>query len=183
MSVNTVILVGTSNAQGNTRRFADELANKQGADVIDISDFDIFFYDYEHRNRHDDFIRIIEDILDYELIIFASPVYWYAMSAQMKVFFDRLSDLLTVRKDLGRRFKDKHYAVLSTGAQPLAPECFIEPFKLTMDYFDMQFRGHFYAHYSTLETESNNHFLMLRQVEQAANSLFVQQPLTASSIS
>lgn len=175
--MNTVILVGTSNAKGNTRRFADELASKSDAEVIDITDFDIFFYDYQHRNRYDDFIRIIEHILEFELIVFASPVYWYAMSAQMKVFFDRLSDLLTIRKDLGRRFKDKKYAVLSTGAQPDAPECFIEPIKLTMEYFDMHFQGHYYAHYSTSETDNNNHFLMLRQVEKAANELFEQQEI------
>lgn len=119
--MNTVILVGTSNAKGNTRRFADELASKSDAEVIDISDFDIFFYDYQHRNRYDDFIRIIEHILEFELIVFASPVYWYSMSAQMKVFFDRLSDLLTIRKDLGRRFKDKKYAVLSTGRSARCP--------------------------------------------------------------
>lgn len=41
----------------------------------------------------------------------------------------------------------------------------------------MHFQGHYYAHYSTSETDNINHFLMLRQVEKAANELFEQQEI------
>lgn len=167
----TVILIGTSNPTGNTRQYADALAEKMSATVLDISEFDIFFYDYQHRNQYDDFLRIIEELLSYDLIIFASPVYWYAMSAQMKVFFDRTSDLLTIRKDLGRKLKGIHCAVISTGVQPDAPDCFVDPFRLTAEYFEMPFVGHFYARYATTETDLTNQVLMLRRVEQVAAQL------------
>ena len=61
------------------------------------------------------------------------------MSAQLKVFFDRLSDLLGVRKDLGYKLKGKTISVMSTGTNEECPACFIEPFKLTADYLGMKF--------------------------------------------
>ena len=168
----TIILLGTSNPTGNTRQFADALAKKLSATLYDISDYDIFFYDYQHRNQYDDFLRIFEDVLEYDLVIFASPVYWYAMSAQMKMFFDRTTDLLEIRKDLGRRLKGKYCAVISTGVQPTAPDCFIEPFKLTAQYFEMPFIDHFYSRYATTENDLTNQVLMLRQVDHIAEQLF-----------
>ncbi|MDA5312487.1 flavodoxin family protein, partial [Vibrio cholerae] len=70
--------------------------------LFDLSDYAISFYDYEHMNRNDDFIHLINKLAEFDHLVFASPVYWYSMSAQLKVFFDRLSDLLTIEKELGR---------------------------------------------------------------------------------
>ena len=44
-------------------------------------------------------------MVQYEQIIFATPIYWYAMSAQLKTFFDRMTDLLTIHKPLGRQLR------------------------------------------------------------------------------
>ena len=40
-------------------------------------------------------------ILAFDRIIFASPVYWYAVSPAMKVFLDRSSDFLDLHGSHG----------------------------------------------------------------------------------
>ena len=74
-------------------------------------------------------------------IIFASPVYWYAMSGHMKVFFDRFTDLLGTFKVKGKALEGKTTELFSTGSSPSLPEGFEIPFKLTSEYFNMSFRG------------------------------------------
>ena len=39
----------------------------------------------------DDFLSIINQLIKFDHIVFDSAVYWYSMSAQLKVFFDKLS--------------------------------------------------------------------------------------------
>ena len=76
-------------------------------EVVDLSRKNISAFDYEHRNRHDDFEPLIARVLEFEQIIFASPVYWYAVCPPMKTFLDRLSDLLELPDLLakGRRLR------------------------------------------------------------------------------
>lgn len=143
------IVLGSSKAEGNTRQFAEAVAASSGGSVFDLSDYDIAFYDYEHRNESDDFLELMHTLVDADHIVWASPVYWYSMSAQMKVFFDRLSDLTENDKPLGRRWAGKSMSVISTGYQSTCPSCFIEPFVLTARYFDLDFKGHQYLSIQT----------------------------------
>ncbi|MCP4458779.1 MAG: NAD(P)H-dependent oxidoreductase [Cytophagales bacterium] len=39
----------------------------------------------------------------------ATPVYWYSMSGIMKVFLDRIYDVLTIEKELGRKLHGKKW--------------------------------------------------------------------------
>ena len=121
-------------------------------------------------------------MLEFDMILYASPVYWYAMSAQMKTFFDRLSDLVTIRKDLGRRLKNKLTGTLSTGAQQTCPSCFSAPFELTAKYFDMHYLGNYYCHYADGYTAELNQSLMRANLPTMLNQLSTQaKKLVASS--
>ncbi|WP_159653080.1 flavodoxin family protein [Vibrio atypicus] len=139
------VVLGTSKSDGNTRKLVNEFVRCSEAVLFDLSERDISFYDYEHHNRFDDFLPLIAELSEFDHIVFASPVYWYSMSAQLKVFFDRLSDLLTIEKDLGRELKGKSISVLSTGYNIELPDCFIEPFSMTAKYMEMEFNGWTYA--------------------------------------
>ncbi|GLS91469.1 hypothetical protein GCM10007916_25380 [Psychromonas marina] len=77
-------------------------------------------------------------------IVFASPVYWYSMSGQLKVFFDRLSDLLTIEKELGRKLKGKQCSIIATGFDKELPTCFVTPFEMTATYLHLEFKGFTY---------------------------------------
>jgi hypothetical protein len=57
----------------------------------------------------------------------------------MKVFFDRLSDLVTIRKDLGRALKGKQMAVISSSGGNDLGEQFWLPFSYSAEYLEMAF--------------------------------------------
>ncbi|EHH2514752.1 flavodoxin family protein [Vibrio parahaemolyticus] len=150
--MNIAVILGTSKSDGNTRNLVESFVDLSGAKLFDLSEFDISFYDYEHENRSDDFLPIVHELVGFDHIVFASPVYWYSMSAQLKVFFDRLSDLLTIEKELGRKLKGKSISVLSTGYNLKLPDCFVEPFELTAKYMQLEFKG---CEYLAIQTESD----------------------------
>ncbi len=86
-------------------------------------------------------------LLDYKKILFVSPVYWYAASAQMKVFIDRTSDFLDLEelKDMGRRLRNKSAYVVSTSISSEADQSFINAFRDTFEYLGMNYGGHVHA--------------------------------------
>ena len=150
--MNIAVILGTSKSDGNTRKLADSFVEQSGAKLFDLSNFNVSFYDYSHENKNDDFLSIIHELLSFDHLVFSSPVYWYSMSAQLKVFFDRLSDLLTIEKELRRRLKGKSISVLSTGYNLELPDCFVQPFELTAKYMQLEFKG---CEYLAIQTESD----------------------------
>ncbi len=123
----------------------DFLVSHAQFDLIDLNDYAISYYDYQHKNSADDFIPLMEKITsEYGTLIFATPVYWYTMSAVMKTFFDRISDLLRIRKDVGRQLRGKNMAVVSCSSDDEAIDGFELPFTRSAQYLGMPFVG--FAH-------------------------------------
>jgi multimeric flavodoxin WrbA len=143
----TVALLASSRRLGNTGRLTDWVADALGIEVIDLAQRTISPFDYEHRNRADDFEPLLDHVLEFEQIIFASPVYWYAMSAPMKVFVDRISDLLDLPDLLakGRRLRGKDAYVLCTSIEDEATPCFVTSFSETFNYLGMRYAGLLHA--------------------------------------
>jgi multimeric flavodoxin WrbA len=111
------------------------------AELISLSAHHIGGYDYSHGNDDDEFRAVVERMLVHDRLVFATPVYWYAMSAPLKIFFDRLTDLLETAKPSGRALKGKQVCMIATGVEPDLPEGFEVPFRRTADYFGMAYRG------------------------------------------
>ncbi|MEG1839620.1 MAG: NAD(P)H-dependent oxidoreductase, partial [Bacteroidaceae bacterium] len=85
-----IIILGSSRKNGNTTKIVDEIAKEHHIDVVNLSDYNISYYDYESKNIEDDFLPLIKKIIEnHDTFIFATPIYWYNMSGIMKVFFDR----------------------------------------------------------------------------------------------
>lgn len=55
----------------------------------------------------------------------------------MKIFFDRLTDLITVKKEKGRALKHKSIFLIAVGSDSELPEGFEIPLKKTTAYFNM----------------------------------------------
>jgi len=145
---NSVIIIGSSRKTGNTTRIVDEIIKQFNIDVINLSDYDFTYYDYESKNRNDDFFQLIKGIIEkYDTLIFATPVYWYSMSGIMKVFFDRFSDLIRIEKETGRKLRGKNMAVISNSHDSEIDTNFYSPFKKSAEYLGMNYLGdkHFNA--------------------------------------
>jgi multimeric flavodoxin WrbA len=138
-----IALFASSRRNGNTGQLMDRIAAELNIEVIDLSSRQISAYDYEHRNRGDDFEPLMERVLGFEQIIFASPVYWYAVSPPMKVFVDRITDLLELPDLLsdGRRLRGKTAYVVCTSIYDEAPRSFVGSFTDTFDYLGMRYGG------------------------------------------
>ncbi|OXG09271.1 multimeric flavodoxin WrbA [Flavobacterium araucananum] len=142
-----VIILGSSRKNGNTTKIVDEISKEHKIEVIDLSDYNISYYDYESKNREDDFFPLIKGIIEkYDTLIFATPIYWYNMSGIMKVFFDRFSDLIRIEKETGRKLRGKKIGVISNSHDDEIEESFYIPFKKSADYLGMEYLGH--AHFN-----------------------------------
>ncbi len=141
-----VIILGSARSDGNTRKVVDFISENFGFDLIDLNDFHINYFDYDNNHSEDDFLPLMKRISSqYQCIIFATPVYWYSMSAIMKTFFDRISDLLIWEKELGRTLRGKSMGVVSCSGHDDLKEWFDLPFKESADYLGMGYLGHVHA--------------------------------------
>ena len=138
--MNKVIILGSSRSDGDTKSVVEKIIEKTAWDIIDLNDYDFGYYDYKHMNKEDDFLDLMRMILSkYDTLIFATPVYWYSMSGILKVFFDRITDLLTIEKDLGRKLRGKNMAVISCSNGNNLGEAFWLPFKESAEYLGMSY--------------------------------------------
>ena len=143
------IVMGSARGDGNTASAVLHLSQKIGARaaLTDLSKLTIIPFEYGRHDDHDDFRSVIRMMLESEHIVFATPVYWYSMSARMKVFFDRLTDLLVdpVDRKSGRALAGRNVWLLTTGTDDSLPTGFDVPFAQTAAYFGMIWRQAFYV--------------------------------------
>lgn len=138
----TVIIQASSKSNGNTNRVINYLNSNNSFDVIDLKTKNIGVFEYDFSNANDDFIPVMEEVINnYDTIVFATPVYWYTMSATLKIFFDRLSDLLKYKKDLGRLLRGKNMAMISNSGQNDLKKGFEMPFIESANYLGMNYLG------------------------------------------
>ncbi len=150
-----VIIVGSSRSNGNTSKVVDAISNPINADVIDLRDYTISFYDYESKNSNDDFLPLIRSLIEkYDTLVFATPVYWYSMSGIMKVFFDRLSDLIRIEKETGRKLRGKKMFVVTNSHDDKLENSFYIPFQKSAEYLGMEYLGN--KHFNADKINENN---------------------------
>ncbi len=138
----TVVIVGSSRKDGDTAQLVNKISDLTDWSIVDLNDYQISYYDYDHNNKDDDFLKLMSRIIEqYDSIILATPVYWYAMSGIMKVFFDRLTDLITIEKNLGRKLRGKRMAAISCSIGNNLGDDFWLPFHKTAEYLGMEYIG------------------------------------------
>jgi multimeric flavodoxin WrbA len=141
--LSTIALLSSSRRLGNTGQLIDRIALELNIEVVDLARQRMSPYDYDHLNRNDDFEPLMRRVLAHDQIIFATPIYWYAVSAAMKVLLDRISDFLELPDLLseGRRLRGKNAYVVCTSISDEPSAAFVEAFRETFDYLGMHFGG------------------------------------------
>ena len=157
-----IVILGSSRRNGNTPD-AGLTAFGGKADMIDLQDYTISPYDYDNTNRDDDFLKIIDLITLRKTLVFATPVYWYAMSARLKIFFDRLTDLITIEKPKGRTLAGKSVWLIAAGTDQNFPGGFETPFTRTCKYFDLDYKGANYHYTGDDQTLRQSSAVRLRE--------------------
>ena len=143
--MNIVAIIGSARRDGHSARLVQAVLAGRHAQRFDLGALDIRDYEYGRAAEGDDFLAVAEALANADGVIFATPVYWYAMSGVLKRFFDRLTDLVTVRKPLGRRLAGRWMWVAACGSDPALPEGFEVPFRSTAAYLGMNYGGVLYV--------------------------------------
>ena len=140
-----LVLVASARPAGDTAALVRAVFGTTAHVVVNLLDAPLYPYSYAATYPTDDaFAALIRQVLPHDTIVLATPVYWYAMSGLLKTFFDRLTDLLTTAKPLGRQLRGKRLLVLATGSDAALPPGFEVPFQRTAAYFGMAYGGAWY---------------------------------------
>ena len=145
MLASPLVLLASARPAGHTAALMHNVLAPVNYMVLDLLGVPLAPYSYtEPYPANDAFGSLIRQVLRHEVLILATPVYWYAMSGLLKTYFDRLTDLVTTEKALGRQLRGKRLFVLASGTEAALPPGFEEPFRRTARYFDMTFGGSLY---------------------------------------
>lgn len=142
MKIKGVIIQGSSRSNGNTNKIVSFVQKGTDFDLIDLKSKQIKGFDYHFKNMDDDFLPLMKEIVHkYQVIIFATPVYWYAMSGMMKNFFDRITDCLKIEKETGKKLRGKSMGMISCGSDSDLKKGFEMPFVESAHYLGMNYIG------------------------------------------
>ena len=151
-----LIILGSARQQSDTKNCVDFVFKDIQHTILNLLDINISPFNYSaNYSLQDDFYKLIETILDYQTIVFATPVYWYSMSGLMKNLFDRFTDIVTVKKKIGRKLSGKSMFLIAVGTDEQLPDGFEIPFRLTAEYLSMIYK--YGVYFSTQNDSVENH--------------------------
>lgn len=110
-----VIVNSSPRVGGNCGILCDEFGRvacmTEGNEVtrVDLRDEDFDYY--REEEPQDGFAALAEKLMESDVIVLATPVYFYNMSGQLKVFMDRLLPYFS-------RIQDKDFYFILTAATP-----------------------------------------------------------------
>ena len=145
-----IIVVGSMRRGGNTdllaRAFAEGANKNHTVEIISVTDYHVnpcigcnscFTRENHQCFQKDDMGKIYEKLQSADMLVIASPVYFYGISAQLKAIVDRL------HTPIRNEFSIKKLALLLVGAAEL-PEVFDAvkvQYQLVLDFFHLQDAG------------------------------------------
>lgn len=147
---NIVVLSGSVRKGGNTellvQAFVDGAKKNNSVEVISVADYKVnpcigcnTCFDREGHEcfQKDDMSKVYEKLKMADVLVIASPVYFYGVSAQLKALIDRL------HTPMRNEFKLKKLALILVGAAVL-PELFDAikvQYRLVLNYFKLEDAG------------------------------------------
>lgn len=116
-------LFGSSRYNGNSKIIVDYLLGETNHQIINLFDKNIEkVKDHRHLDdtssdlHHDDYSSVLKGVIDADTIVLSTPLYWYSMSASLKLFIDRWTESLREeRSDFKDKMAKKRYIVVIVG--------------------------------------------------------------------
>ena len=141
--MNSIAILGSARkSKSNTATILKRLVAGTQCDIVDLKVCSIAPYNYAHVYPDtDEFAAVVHQIVYAPVTIIATPVYWYSYSTPVKIFIDRFSDLLGPHKELGRQLKGRHFALVTSSADPLPDKTLVEAYSRFCEYFEINYLG------------------------------------------
>jgi len=141
-----VLIQCSARKNGDTAIVCNWLENNFSLSVIHLCEYNIHPFDYDNKYEDDDFLSLVSSLAHQsKTIFFVTPVYWYTMSGRMKIFLDRITDLMKWHKDTGRLFRGKNIGLISVSNDSALNDCFDTPVHLSAGYLGMSYLGHLHS--------------------------------------
>ncbi|MGX4767663.1 flavodoxin family protein [Bacillus mojavensis] len=146
------VINGGTRTGGNTGILTEKAVQGLAAESIHLREYRIQpIEDFRHDSNGfrpvvDDYDSIVERILPCDILIFATPIYWFGMSGTLKIFIDRWSQ--TMRDPRFPDFKEQMsakqaYVIAAGGDNPKIKGLpLIEQFGHIFDFMGMSFEGY-----------------------------------------
>lgn len=144
------ILMGSPRTRGNTEllasAFAEGASKVHDVEILHVADYDIHpcigcnacFRNESHRCcRKDDMDILYDKLKDTDMLVIATPVYFYGISAQLKTVIDRLHN------PLRDTFHIRKMALLCVGAATILElfDAIIIQYRLCLRFFNIEDAG------------------------------------------
>jgi multimeric flavodoxin WrbA len=146
------VIYGGTRPNGNTEILTEYAIQGLDVEKIYLRDYNVQpIVDQRHAEEgfqeiNDDYNSIIERILKHDILIFATPIYWYSMSGTMKNFIDRWSQTLRDPKfpDFKTNMSSKQAYVIAVGGDDpyLKGLPLIQQFQYIFDFMGISFKGY-----------------------------------------
>lgn len=146
------VLYGGSRPNGNTETLTKKVIQGLTVEEIYLKDYLIEpIVDKRHAMEgfpevNDDYNSIIDRILQHDILIFSTPIYWYSMTGTMKNFVDRWSQTLKDSKypDFKKQMSQKRAYVIAVGGDNpyMKGLPMIQQFQHIFDFIGTSFDGY-----------------------------------------
>ncbi|MDE6604973.1 MAG: NAD(P)H-dependent oxidoreductase [Clostridia bacterium] len=148
--MNILILTGSPRKGSNTdmlaNAFADGARLKHNVEIVSVNDYKInacigcntcFTRDGNKCFQNDGMEQIYAKMANANMLVVASPVYFYGISAQLKNIVDRC------HTPMRKNFKIKNTAMLlvAGSSKPCVFDAIVRQYQLIVDYFHFEDKG------------------------------------------
>ncbi|MBP2001585.1 multimeric flavodoxin WrbA [Paenibacillus shirakamiensis] len=149
--MSVVVLQGSARAGGNTEELVELVLQDIPHTHVILRDHEIQpIVDQRHaeggfQTVEDDYDALIQQVLEHDILIFATPVYWYGISGTLKTFVDRWSQSLRSQEyDFKSLISGKKaYVVVVGGDDPRIKALpLLQQLKYTFDFVGLSFEGY-----------------------------------------
>ena len=147
---NILIFIGSMRENGNTARlaqsFAECAAANNNVEIVSVADYNVnpcigcnscFAREGNRCFQNDDMVQIYDKLRNADIVVIASPVYFYGISAQLKAIVDRL------HTPMRNTFHIKKLGLLLVGAAQL-PNLFdpiLMQYQMVLEFFKLESIG------------------------------------------
>jgi len=146
------VIYGGTRLNSNTEILTEHVIRGINTEEIFLRDYSILpIIDMRHseegfQDRNDNYNSIIDRIMEHDILIFSTPIYWYSMSGTMKNFIDRWSQTLRDSKypDFKSKMANKKAYVIAVGGDDpyIKGLPMIQQFKHIFDFMGIEFMGY-----------------------------------------
>ncbi|MFJ7734516.1 flavodoxin family protein [Lysinibacillus sp. NPDC097231] len=150
--MNITAFIGSSRANSNSEQLTDYVLKGIPHKKIDLKNVTIEpIHDLRHDDNGfqfvaDDYDQIIQAFLTSDIVIFATPIYWYSMSGIMKNMVDRLSHAIRDERfpQLKEKLQTTEAIVLAVGGDDphIKGLPLIHQFQYIFDFLKMPFSSY-----------------------------------------